>query len=101
MKQRWSVQNHIKTIHAIAVCNLIEMAMGLATEMSIPPHLRWLPMGMNVDYLKKATGTLTATTEFNPETIFSLSTYPGEVQIPVDVKNKEGVLVTSAKVYFQ
>jgi hypothetical protein len=32
MKQRWSVQNHIKTVHAIAVCNLVEMAMGLVVE---------------------------------------------------------------------
>lgn len=45
MKQRWGVQNHIKTVHAIAVCNLVEMAMGLVAEASIPDHLRWLPMG--------------------------------------------------------
>lgn len=32
MKHRWSVQNHIKTVHAIAVCNLVEMAMGLIVE---------------------------------------------------------------------
>lgn len=32
LKQRWSVQNHIKTVHAIAVCNLVEMAMGLVIE---------------------------------------------------------------------
>lgn len=29
MKQRWGVQNHIQTVHAIAVCNLVEMTMGL------------------------------------------------------------------------
>jgi hypothetical protein len=45
MTQRWSVQNHIKTVHAIAVCNLVEMSMGLVAEASIPAHLRWLPMG--------------------------------------------------------
>lgn len=48
MPQRWSVQNHIKTVHAIAVCNLIEMTMGLIAEATIPSHLRWLPMGMDV-----------------------------------------------------
>eukprot|EP01038_Epipyxis_sp_PR26KG_P017400 gene17400-24048_t len=98
MKQRWGVQNHIKTVHAIAVCNLVEMAMGLVAEVSIPPHLRWLPMGMNIDYLKKATGTLTATTKINPDTFFILDKYPGEVQVPVDVSNSEGVVVTTAKV---
>jgi hypothetical protein len=41
MKQRWWVQNHIKTVHAIAVCNLVEMTMGLVAEATIPKHLRW------------------------------------------------------------
>ena len=52
LKQRWGVQNHIKTVHAIAVCNLVEMAMGLVAEASIPQHLRWIPMGMDVTYKK-------------------------------------------------
>lgn len=98
MKQRWSVQNHIKTVHAIAVCNLVEMCMGLVAEATIPSHLRWLPMGMDVDYLKKATGTLTATSSIDPNSFFELSEYPGRVDVPVDVKNSEGVLVTRAKV---
>lgn len=98
LKQRWALQNHIKTVHAIAVCNLIEMNMGLVAEASIPKHLRWLPMGMNVEYLKKATGKLTATSEIDPQTFFSLPKYPGEVYVPVEVKNSEGVVVTKANV---
>jgi acyl-coenzyme A thioesterase PaaI-like protein len=98
MKQRWGVQNHIKTVHAIAVCNLVEMSMGLVAEATIPAHLRWLPMGMDVKYLKKATGELTATTSIDPETFFTLETYPGGVSVPVSVTNKDGVVVTSAEV---
>ena len=98
MKQRWAVQNHIKTVHAIAVCNLVEMAMGLVAEASIPKHLRWLPMGMNVDYLKKATGTLTATSTIDPKSFFELPHYPGPVLVPVVVTNAEGVVVTKADV---
>lgn len=45
LHQRWLVQNHIGTIHAIAVCNLIEMALGLVVEATLPDSLRWLPMG--------------------------------------------------------
>ena len=96
MKQSWSVQNHIKTIHAIAVCNLVEMTMGLVAEASIPSHLRWLPMGMDVSYVKKATGILTATSSIDSKTFFDLPSYPGEVHVPVDVKNDDGVLVTKA-----
>ncbi len=98
MKQRWAVQNHIKTVHAIAVCNLVEMAMGLVAEATIPSDLRWLPMGMDVAYKKKATGKLTATTNLDPATFFTLPSYPGEVRVPVDVTNAEGVVVTTAQV---
>ena len=98
LNQRWGVQNHIKTVHAIAVCNLVEMAMGLVAESTIPKHLRWLPKGMDVSYLKKATGTLTATTNICPETFFTLEKYPGEVKVPVIVKDEAGIEVTSAEV---
>lgn len=46
LTQRWAIQNHIKTVHAIAICNLVEMAMGLVAESTIPSHLRWLPKGV-------------------------------------------------------
>ncbi len=55
-------------------------------------------MGMEVDYLKKATGTLTARTDIDPETFFTLPQYPGPVKVPVDVMNAEGVVVTRAQV---
>ena len=98
MKQRWGVQNHIKTVHAIAVCNLVEMSMGLVAESTIPSHLRWLPMGMDVAYKKKATGQLTATSTIDANTFFTLEKYPGMVKVPVIVTNAEGVEVTTAEV---
>ncbi|KAJ1432703.1 hypothetical protein B484DRAFT_447659 [Ochromonadaceae sp. CCMP2298] len=97
MKQRWAVQNHIQTVHAIAVCNLVEMSMGLVAEASIPAHLRWLPMGMDVTYKKKAMGTLTASSTI-PDTFFNLDKYPGMVKVPVSVINADGVEVTYADV---
>lgn len=100
MNQRWAVQNHIKTVHAIAVCNLVEMTMGIVAESTIPSHLRWLPMGMNIDYLKKATGKLHGTSAIDPDTFFTLPQYPGEVKVPVEVKNDEGVVVSKAEVSY-
>jgi hypothetical protein len=96
MNQRWGVQNHIQTVHAIAVCNLVEMTMGMTAEGTIPAHLRWLPMGMDVRYLKKSMGTLTATCSIDPEKFFELEKYPGEVGLPVEVRNTDGVVVTDA-----
>ena len=55
-------------------------------------------MGMDVDYVKKDTGKLTATSSIDPATFFSLDEYPGLVDVPVEVKNADGVLVTKAKV---
>ncbi len=98
LTQTWGIQNHIKTVHAIAACNLVEMCMGLVAEATIPDHLRWLPMGMDVNYVKKATGVLTATSNIDPNTFFKLDKYPGQVVVPVEIKNKEGVVVTTAGV---
>ncbi|MBT8233368.1 MAG: DUF4442 domain-containing protein [Saprospiraceae bacterium] len=54
MKKVKSVENHLGTVHAIAMCNLAEVVAGLTTEVSVPSHKRWIPVGMEVQYLKKA-----------------------------------------------
>ena len=63
--KRKAVQNHIGTVHAIAVCNGLEAAMGLLAEATCPPDMRWLPKGMDVEYLAKSDSDIicTATTE--------------------------------------
>lgn len=62
-KKRRAVENHIGTVHVIAICNALEAAMGAMAEASIPAHLRWLPKGMDVRYTAKATGDIRATAE--------------------------------------
>jgi acyl-coenzyme A thioesterase PaaI-like protein len=54
MPKRRAVHNHIQTVHAIALCNLAEIGAGTMMEASLSPQMRWLPKGMNVQYLKKA-----------------------------------------------
>jgi acyl-coenzyme A thioesterase PaaI-like protein len=65
--KRRSVQNHIGTVHAIALCNGLEAAMGALAEVSIPPHKRWIPKGMEVAYTAKATSDITCIAETDPE----------------------------------
>ena len=98
MPHRKMSSNHIGTQHAIACCNLVEMAMGCVTEATLPSHLRWIPRGMQVNYVAKATGTLTATSEIDPETFFQLDKYPGNVQVPVIVTDDQGKEVVTADV---
>jgi acyl-coenzyme A thioesterase PaaI-like protein len=59
-RHRRKVTNHLGTVHAIALCNLAELSAGLMTDASLPPSMRWIPKGMTVEYLKKATGTMRA-----------------------------------------
>ena len=54
---RRKVTNHIGTVHAIALCNLAELTAGLMVDASLPKGMRWIPKGMEVQYLAKATGT--------------------------------------------
>lgn len=42
MKKRRSVTNHIGTVHAIAICNMAEMAGGLMAEVTVPTSHRWI-----------------------------------------------------------
>lgn len=66
-KKRKSVENHIGTVHAIALCNGLEMAMGALAEASIPKHLRWIPKSMNVQYTAKANSDIRIIAETSPE----------------------------------
>ena len=45
IRKRRAVQNHIGTVHAIAVCNGLEAAMGLLAEATTPPGPALDPQG--------------------------------------------------------
>ena len=64
--KRWGVQNHLGTVHAIAVCNGLEAAMGLLAEATTPDTHRWIPKGMTVAYLAKSTTDLLCVAETHP-----------------------------------
>ena len=61
--KRRRVHNHLGTVHAIALCNGLEAAMGALAEATIPADKRWIPKGMEVAYTAKATGDVTCIAE--------------------------------------
>ena len=65
--KRRGVHNHIGTVHAIALCNGLEAAMGALAEATIPPTRRWIPKGMTVSYTAKAVGDITCIAETDAE----------------------------------
>ena len=67
IRKRRGVQNHIGTVHAIALCNGLEAAMGALAEATIPPGKRWIPKGMEVSYTAKADSDVRCTAETDPE----------------------------------
>ena len=93
IRKRRAVQNHIGTVHAIAMCNMAELAAGIMTEASVPASHRWIPKGMSVDYLKKAGTDLTAIAELTALPAFG---HAAELLVPVNVMESSGVVVCSA-----
>jgi acyl-coenzyme A thioesterase PaaI-like protein len=63
IRDRRRVHNHLGTVHAIALCNGLEAAMGALAEASIPHDKRWIPKGMQVAYTAKATSDITCVAE--------------------------------------
>lgn len=94
MKKRRAVQNHLQTVHAIAMCNMAELSAGLMMDVSVPKGARWIPAGMEVQYLKKAKSHLTAVAD--GEAIDWKT--QGDVIVPVRVTDTDNQLVFSAQV---
>jgi acyl-coenzyme A thioesterase PaaI-like protein len=89
VRKRWAVQNHLGTVHAIAVCNGLEAAMGLLAEATTPPDRRWIPKGMTVSYLAKSTTDLLCVAETDPADWEAV----GDVPVRVRALRTDGTVV--------
>ena len=67
IRKRRGVQNHIGTVHVIAICNGLEAAMGALAEATVPADRRWIPKGMEVAYTAKASSDITCVAETDPD----------------------------------
>lgn len=95
MRDRRAVRNHIGSVHAIALCNMAELAGGLATDATIPEGMRWIPKSMRVRYLAKAHGVMTATAIVPA---IDDTTAAQELNAHVDVRDAAGALVFDADI---
>ncbi|MFK4084429.1 hotdog fold domain-containing protein [Kribbella sp. NPDC020789] len=95
LPKRRAVQNHIGTVHAIAVCNGLEAAMGALAEATVPAGKRWLPKGMEVSYLAKSTSDLTCSAETDPDD------WTSGPDVPVRVKatRDDGTVVVEGTIH--
>ena len=89
------VRNHLGTVHAIAMCNLAELAMGMAVEASVPSTHRWIPSGMDVEYRRKARTALRAVATVDLPSPLGDRTH---IAVPVMITDADGEIVTSAAI---
>lgn len=82
--------NHIGTVHAIALCNGLEMAMGALAEVTIPRDKRWIPKGMTVAYTAKASTDITCIAETDQE---QWDTAEGDLPVRVRGELADGTVV--------
>jgi acyl-coenzyme A thioesterase PaaI-like protein len=96
MRDRRAVHNHLGTVHAIALCNLAELVAGVMTDASLPDGMRWIPKGMTVRYLAKATGTLRAVATPALPMVAASAGY--ELPVEVAIEDAAGLRVFDAQV---
>jgi acyl-coenzyme A thioesterase PaaI-like protein len=92
MKKRRAVENHIGTVHALAMGNLCELAAGMCTEVTVPTNMRWIPRGMTIEYLGKAETDVTASARLEK----SEWAQAENVAVPVSVHDTNGKEVVRA-----
>ncbi len=63
MADRPSVRNHLRSVHAVALANLCELTGNLALAYSLPDDARFIVAGMRLEYVKKARGPITGTSD--------------------------------------
>jgi acyl-coenzyme A thioesterase PaaI-like protein len=96
IRNRRRVHNHLGTVHAIALCNGLEMAMGALAEVTIPADKRWIPKGMEVAYTAKATGDITCTAETDQA---QWDTADGDLPVRVKGVRDDGTVVIEGVIH--
>src|SRR3954467_1662340 len=92
MPDRPAVRHHLDCVHAIALANLAELAGNVALMYSLPDDARFIVSGMDIEYLKKARGTIPAVGEAPVPRTSGRAAY----DVPVSLRDARGEEVARA-----
>jgi acyl-coenzyme A thioesterase PaaI-like protein len=95
LKERRSVQNHLRSIHALAIANVAELAGNLALFAGMPGDARLIVKGFDIRYLKKARGIIWA----ESRTPVLDDNSEKDLEILVSIKDKSGEEVAVCTLY--
>ena len=98
LRDRRAVRNHLKSIHAIALANLGELASGLAMVTAVPSGTRTIVTNLEIEYLKKARGQLFAEGRATPPSTIIKSV---EDLAYADISDEAGDVVARVKVLWR
>lgn len=91
MRNVRKVQNHIGTIHASAMGLLAESATGIVLGMTLPDSKIPLMKATQIDYVRRANGTLRAEATLPPDLRARvLNEDKGDFAVPVRVTDEDG-----------
>jgi acyl-coenzyme A thioesterase PaaI-like protein len=94
IRQRRRLEQHLGSIHAIALMNVAEFASGAAMTTALPPGYRGIVTKISIEYFKKARGTVTAESRPNlPEL-----SVEGEHDFISEITDQKGDLIARATV---
>lgn len=85
-KNRKKVRNHIGTVHAATMALLAESATGFIVGINLPGDKLPLIKTMNLNYVKRCSGDITAVASLTDEQITLMQTQDkGEVSVKVEI----------------
>lgn len=97
LRDRRRVRNHLRSVHAVALVNLAEVSSGTAMLTALGPGIRGIVTGLEITYLRKARGLLTA------EGRGSIAEIRGrtDVDATAEIKDAAGEVVAKATVHWR
>jgi acyl-coenzyme A thioesterase PaaI-like protein len=91
LKNKRSVRNHIRQVHAAAMMLLAETATGMVVGMNIPDDKIPLLKSMQSDFVQRSSGAIRAVATLSEQQIAPINAQDkGTIQVPVTITDDSG-----------